>query len=929
MKRIISLILLLAIVIVSLFHILPVYAEEEVAGTIQFADRNDNKRIYTNEFFYVAIDINNVNSNDEAKLVLKVPKELSLKVDEIDNIKSEENEQYTIYELDFKNTEDLRQETYVFKANAPTKNLSIEGNLNGQKLIPLLIMQVSQKEEKKTDILLNSGQESKENDFIESEISNIIENSKVTNGMTFDWDLMNEDIDLTTYQEVKTNTPVKLKGKFFDETGRDYYLFFGNTQSGNRFDVKKDDFKKMGMLYADLSTTNLLPLLSPGIIGVTKNRKGSEQKIFSYAFEQAGTGRASASGGGATFDFGEMSTPDGPIETSAKQAVSTGEGYPTETFIVKQLIKENEIISYGFLKKDDSSYLPIRVRGYLSNKKTGRVRYDLKFYNESMKDVYYAPTFGIHIDINSGAKRTRLVSNGKEGIYFSEPTKVPADEYPGRVQLHMSSGYQEENGPTSLKVANLLYLSPLFNLSYWTRLTKNNWIEEKIQGKSHPYEDWDPMKPKDYVYDLANPGLVLRWDPVYVQSHQSGEIAFDLTVDDKGGMTFPEDPPVITVDQKDQEFSGGAFTISGTWSDNDSDLVDLYYSIDNKEKIKFGESLLNPELGEIHAYEHIIPAVELDNQDHTITITAIDIEGNESSTTPIKLTFKKEIQATLKEVVYRKDGSLGNQAVPGEELKFSAELVPLKEETGQYELLEYITILDQNLDEPTDIKIVTGSRETVGTGHFNPKTRKLTAIIHKTPDVAETITLEYLAKVKTTTTLGTKILSETTAEGITSERGILPKLSSNTFETEVIEGVLQFAKSPKNLSFGNDLEIRGTTTEYPVEMKDEDLIIRDDRGNGNSWRVTAKLLAPFQTKENELLGETLFYRSGGREEVIGKDLEAVITKETSLPSIGINISNNWNNRFGLFLSVPGGGAQAKSYHSTIRWSLQDVPDNKT
>lgn len=105
------------------------------------------------------------------------------------------------------------------------------------------------------------------------------------------------------------------------------------------------------------------------------------------------------------------------------------------------------------------------------------------------------------------------------------------------------------------------------------------------------------------------------------------------------------------------------------------------------------------------------------------------------------------------------------------------------------------------------------------------------------------------------------------------------------------------------------------------------MIVRDDRKEESPWRMTAKLLADFETLEKEALNETLYYRSHNKESIISKASESLIVERTSKPLEEINISKEWQNENGLFLSVPGGVAKAKRYHAVVQWSLQDVPMN--
>lgn len=108
--------------------------------------------------------------------------------------------------------------------------------------------------------------------------------------------------------------------------------------------------------------------------------------------------------------------------------------------------------------------------------------------------------------------------------------------------------------------------------------------------------------------------------------------------------------PVVTLDQKNQDLvEGSSFDISGTWSDEESFYVDLYYTLDNSdEKIYIAKSVDNPidqkgspiPWGRDSNAKVTIPADKLPLGSHTIKVYAVDSEQNVSQPAQVVVTVK-------------------------------------------------------------------------------------------------------------------------------------------------------------------------------------------------------------------------------------------------------------------------------------------------
>lgn len=99
--------------------------------------------------------------------------------------------------------------------------------------------------------------------------------------------------------------------------------------------------------------------------------------------------------------------------------------------------------------------------------------------------------------------------------------------------------------------------------------------------------------------------------------------------------------PTITLRDAGEEISidaGADYTISGYWSDLDSDSVDLYYAIDGNEPVIFASQAANSaNKGEEVAYQYEIPAAQLPVGTYPITVYAVDDSGRTSNVEMVTL----------------------------------------------------------------------------------------------------------------------------------------------------------------------------------------------------------------------------------------------------------------------------------------------------
>ncbi|MGM0838267.1 MAG: L-type lectin-domain containing protein [Bacillota bacterium] len=111
--------------------------------------------------------------------------------------------------------------------------------------------------------------------------------------------------------------------------------------------------------------------------------------------------------------------------------------------------------------------------------------------------------------------------------------------------------------------------------------------------------------------------------------------------DDKGAYSVSdlkiivESPPAITLMDANKEIPvdfGTEYTISGSWNDLDSNLIDLYYAVDSNTHVKFASNVSNSmNKGEEINYQYNIPADQLSLGMHQVTVYVIDDTGRKSN----------------------------------------------------------------------------------------------------------------------------------------------------------------------------------------------------------------------------------------------------------------------------------------------------------
>lgn len=115
---------------------------------------------------------------------------------------------------------------------------------------------------------------------------------------------------------------------------------------------------------------------------------------------------------------------------------------------------------------------------------------------------------------------------------------------------------------------------------------------------------------------------------------------------------------------------------------------------------------------------------------------------------------------------------------------------------------------------------------------------------------------------------------------------------------------------------------------YGVEqVLGKELMVTDNRGSNNTWKLGVKLLQPLTNVENgKQLPNSLVYKNKSGEQLLtDSDTQIVESENTSEDRFTWEISKTWTANSGLLLKIDSGEASLGEYTTTLEWTLNDTP----
>jgi hypothetical protein len=923
-----------------------------------------------NLFVHVNQKITGVDS-----IVIDYPEEFHLNMDKIQDANSNEITKIM-------NNQEEHQLLFSLKENQSAFDLNITGNFSKSGTYSLSATYA--KESATKEITVKTETATSGNEEPQRETSNSKENEEVTENSIeaeasedkanepevkaavpdFDWNLLNNDgLDLSTFTKVDVNTPVKLTGGLFDKQERMYFLFLGHVSGAANYNYETEKFSAGGDVLSSMSTSvsTPRPILSPAFIGV-KKRVGNEKtgSIVDHSFDRRRS---------TMFDIGEINNSVGSIKYS--------ESYMDKNLMISEYVKNNELVAYGFIGRvdlDDSigavvDYQPVRIHGYVTDYKSGRIRYDVSYYNSQSSVKDYVMTYGLHVDIGGAHTNSKLFSNGQDGIYFDEES-VPKDKIGEVLYFHMS-GYEGTNGPSSYKVGNFVNYEPV---GAWSQIDKNNryWLYGPVKGWEDPLEQWDAFQPEGFQYPLSHPIFVYRWNPVSVPSGGIGTGSLDISIEEKEEVMPDAKKSYINTTTTDKKNHVGDILNFTLLAENKSSAKTAWSDVAIEDVLPEGLEVDQEsfKLVNLEGTEVPLPSNVYNSETRTLKVGVGDISPGKNFKVKFDATIsgksgetiintmkaanddesiikeadvdipveKRKITYEIKEDVFHKDGTHALTAKKGETLTYRATLKnPFTSEQDpqmSYKTLQLVVEkLDANLENFTELAFKDQKGNDVGKAIYDTNKHMIYGLFNQgsgaSLDANQDIYLEYKATVKNAVAANTTILGQTTGNAILSDGTILPYTKSNQVETKVEEGALIFVSAPKQLDFGQDLVLSSMDKTYPIQERDTDLVVQDSRGEGNHWTMAATLTQELTSPTKHQLIGSLHYKNAGQDISLILGVSNLIYEKETKNDMAVNISEEWaGTDTGPVLQVQAGKAHAESYGGTIQWTLQDVPENQ-
>lgn len=350
------------------------------------------------------------------------------------------------------------------------------------------------------------------------------------------------------------------------------------------------------------------------------------------------------------------------------------------------------------------------------------------------------------------------------------------------------------------------------------------------------------------------------------------------------GNPQPKVPPVVTLFNKDSDYDGQDYVLTGQWKDEDSKSVDLFYTIDGGSPVKFS-SPQNQPVNQWYDYSTTIKAgVMAPTEKHVIQVYAVDTETLKSNVETVTLS-PKVVKQPPTVLLYNKD-----EEYDGEDYTLTGLWV---DDDSNWVDLYY------QIDNSSPVKFGSQVPNDEETNDFEHTIKK--GIID--PSVDHKIIVYAIDD--------TELKSNIQSVTLTARKGEL---------------LLQ--SYPIDFSFGDNLKVPLKDTSYPVDYMNGDLIVSDTRSVGQTWSMTARVIKRLEGDAGSLEDALYFYKDG-QEYQMKDGISIPVIQHETINDTPVNVSENWDSvDNGFRLKIPGNTINPGNYSGNIEWTLNDVPLNK-
>lgn len=147
-------------------------------------------------------------------------------------------------------------------------------------------------------------------------------------------------------------------------------------------------------------------------------------------------------------------------------------------------------------------------------------------------------------------------------------------------------------------------------------------------------------------------------------------------------------------------------------------------------------------------------------------------------------------------------------------------------------------------------------------------------------------------------------------------------LAASTVE---VVGTLELSSVPSKLDFGQH-PVSAKTESYAPQVVGN-LAVSDTRGSQKMpWRLLVKESTAL-TNGTYTLTNVLYYQKA-TEKIAVNSANTVVESDQFTEDKTANLSEKWNQSYGLILELPVEKQRVGEYQGTLTWTLEDVPENK-
>ena len=607
---------------------------------------------------------------------------------------------------------------------------------------------------------------------------------------SFDYHTLFKDYDdLSGFNSVTVNTPVKIDTSENEDDTREYYMFFGgigyqDTNASLRNNKGASTVSDLGKTITSVSASY------PNILASSPDST-SKPISYGYNYDSAGYNNTAVGSGFSVAALADANVVDRTNNLFTNAGIDTAVSSFSKLDELWVDHVGHRIRGYGYVQWANKTRIPIKITGNPVDKH-GRVRWTFEFANPDIYPRVFASAFGVHMDIQGKHTSSKMYSlGGSDGLYFkqdgSDGAPLLADKAP--YYLYFYRGQQvypgDANAPT------IMY--------------GNNNATSQI-GMVPDLNAVEPDLPANVAYPYqVHPGWLFRWEDVVLKTNQVAKVDLDTAVTNKKKQMEKQKMTVMYVDENynpiaSEKYSDvyvgdkydigtppviSGYTYSGYEGDPPSGTVeagkDLYILLkyeSNREKQKittlYVDENYNPIASEKVSNGYVGDKYDIGTPPNFNGYTYSGNEGDPPSGVVktgediyILLRYDTK-QFTLQQTVSQ------TEAQPETKLNYTIDLTSGMNTTNPETYYKDFTItgmVDTNLEGITNVKLTKEDGSEVGIAVYNSAANTVTGKVTAKDTIpsSENLKLVYEGTIKKATAVDTVLVGKAKASGTYSK----------------------------------------------------------------------------------------------------------------------------------------------------------------